>query len=110
MVTFLSFIIMFVGLMPFFGEKFFVPNKGMGYAIVLIILGAIILFAGAVNTLLIGTEKFFLILQGILLAGAGLLTFYPDILTFIPKEGPIYAGIIILIGVLGLVYGLLGVG
>lgn len=110
MITFLSALIIFTGLMPLLGEEFFIPTAGIGYSIVLIILGAIILFAGAINTLLIGLEKFFLILQGILLVLVGLIKFFPAILPFLPNEGPLYAGTIIIIGGVGLAYGILGMG
>lgn len=110
MISFLSAVIVFAGIIPFFGENFPIPNKGTGYSIVLIMLGIIIIVLSIINKLLMGLEKFVLIIQGLLLAGAAILPFFSDLLTFIPREGFLYAGIIILIGALGLIYGLLGMG
>lgn len=110
MITFLSAIIVFLGIIPFLGENFPIPNKGYGYSIILVGLGILIIIASVINNLLMGFEKFVLILQGILIGGIALLPFLPTILIFLPREGPLYAVMIIIVGVLGLIYGVLGMG
>ena len=77
---------------------------------VLIIAGIIIMLAALMNSLLMGIEKFFMVSQGILLIGVALLQFIPSLLTFLPREGFLYAGMVIVIGAIGLLYGLMGMG
>jgi hypothetical protein len=108
MISFLSALIIFLGIIPFLGEKFFIPNKGTAYLIVLIIGGIIAVILAFVNTLMTGIEKFFLILQGVLIlliAARGLI---PSFLAFLPISFIPFA--VIVVGLIGLIYGLIGMG
>lgn len=107
MISLLSFVIVFFGFMHFF-NGFFLPTKGDGYSISLVILGIIVIAMSIINKLLLGLERFFLIIQGILLICVGLLVFFPAMLPLVPREGIAYAGIVLAIGAAGLAYGLMG--
>ena len=91
-----------------FSEKFPIPHKGAGYSIVLIIGGGIIIALGFINQLLMGPERFFLVIEGALVIIAGMLGFVPKFLAFLPREGILFAGMVMLVGAAGLLYGLLG--
>ena len=109
MITFLSALIVFLGIIPFFGS-FPIPNKGTGYSIVLIIFAVLVIAAALMNSLLMGLEKFFLLVEGVAVMIVAILPLLPGLLTFLPREGPLYAGIVIIVGAIGLIYGLLGMG
>jgi hypothetical protein len=109
MISFLSLVIILAGVIHFF-DKFFLPTKGAGYSIVLLVLGIILLGSSFVNQLLLGLEKFFLVIQAILLIGIAILPFFTTFLTFLPREGFLYAGMVILVGAIGFIYGILGMG
>ena len=108
MVSFLSALIIFIGAIPFFGEGFIIPNTGMGYSLILIGVGILIIIAAIVNGLLMMLEKTFLIFQGLMLCFMGALALLPDFFPFIPTEGIVYSVIIIAIGLAGLVFGFVG--
>ena len=107
MISLLSLLVVFLGALPFLPLKF-LPSSGMGYNIILAVAGVLIVVAGFVNNLLVGLEKFVVIMQGTLVFLLGLLRWLPTFLAFVPREGPIYSIIVIAIGGLGLAYGLLG--
>ena len=109
MISFLSLIIMAAGVLHFF-DKFFIPSKGIGYSIVLIILGIVLLASAILNNMLMGFERFFIGVQAVLLIGIANVPFFPTLLTFLPREGPFYAAIVIIIGLIGFLYGILGMG
>ena len=77
---------------------------------VLIITGIIVMLAAIMNSLLMGLEKFFLVMQGGLIIFIAVLQFFPSLLPFLPREGILYAGMVIAVGVIGILYGLLGMG
>ncbi len=108
MITFLSALIVFFGIIPFFAEDAILPTSGFLYPIYLIVLGIIIIGLGILNSLLIGFERLFVYLQGGLLIVVGLLFFVPTVLSWFPREGPMYAGAVLILGGIGLLYGLLG--
>jgi hypothetical protein len=108
--TLLSLVVIFLGIIPFFGEKFFIPNKGMGYAIILILGGIIILVLAITNNMLMGVEKFVLALESGLLIVVGLIAFFPALLPIIPRDSIWQSIIIIAAGVGGVVYGFIGIG
>ncbi len=107
--SFLSALIVFLGIIHFL-DTFPLPNKGAGYSIVLISFAILVIISSFLNNLLIGIEKFFLVIQGLAILGIATLPLLPNILTFMPREGPIYAGMIIIVGAIGIVYGFMGVG
>ncbi|MBD3164478.1 hypothetical protein GF323_04710 [Candidatus Woesearchaeota archaeon] len=107
MVSIMSALIIAAGILHFF-DNLFIPTKDMGYSAVLIVLGVVLIASSIVNKLLIGFERFFLFVQGILLIGVAVLPFFSALLPVIPKQGPVYAGMVIIIGAIGLLYGVLG--
>ena len=110
MVSFLSALIAFIGIIPLFGENFFIPNSGVGYSIVLMALGILVIIAAIINGLLMMLEKAFLIFQGVLLVIVAILPLLPEAFSFLPTQGMVYSIIIIIIGGIGLIYGLIGMG
>ena len=110
MITILSALIIFFGIIPFFGEKFIIPNQGNGYAIVIAVLGVLLIVSAFMNNLLMGIEKFFLIIQALLLLGIALLRFFPAVLAFMPREGFLYPAMVIVVGAIGFIYGFVGMG
>ena len=109
MITFLSAIVIFLGIIPFF-STFFIPNKGVGYSVVLIIVGLVILIAAIANSFLVGLEKAFLSLEGILVALVGFKALFPSLMVFLPATGLILPTIIIVIGAAFFIYGVIGMG
>jgi hypothetical protein len=110
MITFFSILIIFAGLIPFFGDKFPIPNKGAAYSVVLLIFSVLMIVLSFVNRLLFGIERFVIIIQGLLLIGVSILPYFPALFTFIPRDGFLHSLVIIIIGAIGLVYGLMGMG
>ncbi|MBR9699358.1 hypothetical protein GOV09_02790 [Candidatus Woesearchaeota archaeon] len=108
MVTLLSAIIIIAGLFPILGENSPFPLVGNAYYIALAIVGLVVIIMGIQNKLLMAFEKFFLVLQGIIVLGLALLPFFPALFSTLPRTGVLYAGIIIIVGAIGLLYGLKG--
>ncbi|MDO8480601.1 MAG: hypothetical protein Q7S65_02160 [Nanoarchaeota archaeon] len=107
MISLLSAVVVFLGVAPLVHLKF-IPSGGIGYSVVLALLGVLIVVAGFVNNLLVGLEKFVVIMQGALVLLLGLLRWLPTFLAFIPREGTLFPIVVIVVGGLGLVYGLFG--
>jgi hypothetical protein len=110
MISFLSLFIIFAGLLPFIGDKIHLPAKGTAYAFILIGLSIAIMVLAIINNMLMGLEKFILFIQGALVLIMAVKSFLPTLLPFIPVEGALYGIIIILIGLAGFIYGVLGMG
>jgi len=109
MISFLSLIVVALGVFPFI-PNLPLPNSGTGYAVILASAGVTLIVAAIFNNLLIGLEKFFLGVEGAVIVIIASLPWLPGFLTFLPREGPFYAVMIIIAGAMGLFYGLLGMG
>ncbi len=109
MISFLSILIIVAGALHFF-ENLPIPTKGTGYSIVLLVMGILILAASFMNQLLLGFERFFLVIQSAALIFVAILPFFGAILPFLPREGLSYSALVILIGIAGLAYGVTGMG
>lgn len=109
MISLLSILVIFIGAIPFI-PNFPIPKQGPSYSIILIAAGIFLILIAIINQLLVGLEKFMLFIMGaalIFLAGLALL---PNLFPVLPHQGFLYSGMIILVGVIGLVYGIIGMG
>ena len=115
MITFLGILIILAGLLPLLGSIGIMPNsaitKAPGYQFVIITIGIIALIYGAFNSLLFGFEKFATISIALLTLLGGIIPFLQNFLpALIPTSGPLYSIIIIVIGIIGLIYGFVALG
>jgi hypothetical protein len=117
MMVFLSILIILAGILPFIGKDGLgivpaaVPTTAPGYSFIIIAVGFIALIYGVMNKMMIGTEKFVTFSIGLVTILGGLLPFIKSFVPIaIPTAGPLYSGIIILIGAIGLIYGASTIG
>ncbi|MBT4540130.1 hypothetical protein HOC35_01325 [Candidatus Woesearchaeota archaeon] len=108
-ITLIGMITILAGILPFVGNFIGIPSsviEGIGYSILIMVIGIIGLLYGFMSMALIGVSKFMMICLGLLTVLGGIV---PLIINFIPvnipTSGPIYSGVIILIGIAGLAYG-----
>ena len=115
MITVLGILIILAGLLPLLGSTGIMPNsaitKAPGYQFVIITIGIIGLIYGAFNSLLFGFEKFATIAIALLTILGGVIPFLQNFMpALIPTSGPLYSVIIIIIGIIGLIYGFIALG
>ena len=117
MITILGLLIVFAGAIPFLGADSLnvlpesIPSSGMGYSILIMVIGAVGLVYGIINKMIMGAERVITIIIGLLTALGGVLPLISEFVpAFIPTTGPIYSGIIIIVGLIGFVYGVMGTG
>lgn len=117
MITILSILILLAGVLPFLGVEGIniipntIPTKGMGYSTIVIIIGVIGVAYGFLNKMVMGFERFVTIAIGLLTVLGGILpVLSSSIPDFIPTAGPLYYGLIIILGLVGLVYGVMSLG
>jgi len=115
MITVLGIIIVMAGILPFLGSEGInilpqsIPTKGFGYSAIIIFVGVSGIIYGVANSMILGMEKFVTIAVSILTVFGGMLPFLGN-LTPIPASGNIYYGIIIVIGLIGILYGIISSG
>ncbi len=112
MMILLGILIILAGVLPFLGKGGLgiipdsVPIKAPGYSFIIVTVGIIGLIYGVMNHMLFGVEKFVTISLGLMTILGGILPFIKNYIEIaVPTTGPIYSGIIILIGIIGLIYG-----
>ena len=115
MITVLGILIILAGILPFLGNLGIIPStipvEKPGYQFIIITIGILGLIYGFFNSLLFGFEKFVTISIALLTILGGILPFLQNFLpAFIPVTGPIYSGLIIVIGIIGLIYGFIALG
>ena len=117
MITIISILIILAGILPFLGENGLgiispaIPTSGIGYSILVICVGVFGLIYAIVNRLLMGPERFVTICLALLTIMGGILPFTSELIKIpLPTSGPLYSGLIILIGAIGLVYGVIAIG
>ena len=115
MITVLGILIILAGLLPLLGSIGIMPNsaitKAPGYQFVIITIGIIGLIYGAFNSLLFGFEKFATISIALMTILGGIIPFLQSFMpSIIPTTGPLYSIIIIIIGIIGLIYGFIALG
>lgn len=110
-VVFIGLLTILAGILPFAssfvdGMPAFVA-EGIGYSVLIIIIGALGLAYGFLSMTVMGAQKAMIIFLGLLTLFGGVVplisNMLPDVL---PTTGPLYSAIIIIIGVIGLTYGL----
>tara|TARA_Y100000310_G_C20511594_1_gene729157 strand:- start:575 stop:937 length:363 start_codon:yes stop_codon:yes gene_type:complete len=117
MITVLGLLIILAGAIPFLGADSLnvlpgsIPSSGMNYAIIIIVIGALGLVYGFINKMIMGAERIITIIIGLLTVLGGILPLISELVpAFIPTSGPVYSGIIIIVGLIGFVYGVMGMG
>lgn len=114
--VFISILIILAGILPFLGPKGLkiLPNiitTTPGYSFVIIAVGFISLIYGIMNKMIFGAEKFVIFSIGLMTILGGILPFIQNYIPkILPTEGPLYAGMIILIGIIGFIYGASTIG
>lgn len=115
MISILGVLIILAGVLPFLSNLGIlpasIPTSKPGYQVIIISIGIIGLVYGVFNSLLFGFEKFVTIAIALLMILVGILPFIQNYIPeIIPTAGPIYSGIIIVIGVIGMIYGFFALG
>jgi len=115
MITVLGILIILAGILPILSNigllPASIPTEKPGYQFIIIAVGVLGLIYGLFNSLLFGFEKFVTISIGLLTVLGGILPFIQNFIpAFLPTTGPLYSGIIIIIGVIGLIYGFVALG
>ena len=108
MIVFIGLLTMLAGVLPFFDGFGIVPFSGPVYSGIIILIG-VIAFWYAVKTFgLWGSQKFITAVLALLIIFGGLIPFLVStklVPNTVPSSGPVYSGIIILIGVIAVIYG-----
>ncbi len=115
MITIIGILIILAGVLPFLSNIGILPSnipvEKPGYQFIIIAVGVIGLLYGVFNSYLFGTEKFITIGIALLTVLGGILPFIQNFVpAVIPTTGPLYSGIIIVIGVIGMIYGFIALG
>ena len=115
MITVLGILITLAGILPFLSNVGIlpaaIPVQKPGYQFIIVAVGIIGLLYGAMNSMLFGTEKFVTIAIGLLTILGGILPFIQNFVpAAIPTSGPVYSIIIIVIGIVGIIYGFVALG
>lgn len=115
MITIIGIMITLAGILPFL-KNFgllpqVVPTDGAYYSIVIIAVGALGLIYGIINRMIMGVERVVTVSLAALTILGGVLPLISSLIpNFIPTSGPFYSAIIIVIGVIGVIYGVLALG
>ncbi len=110
MITVLGILIILAGILPFLSNMGILPTavpvQKPGYQFIIITIGILGLLYGAMNSMLFGTEKFVTMALALLTILGGILPFIQNFVpAIIPTSGILYSGLIIVIGVVGVIYG-----
>ena len=109
-ITLLGLITVLAGVLPFIGNFVNLPAAvigGVGYSLLISVIGILGMLYGFISISLIGETKFVMISLGLITLLGGIIPFVSNLIPpGIPTSGPIYSGVIILIGVIGFFYGL----
>lgn len=116
-IVILSLLIILAGILPFLGEDGLgllpksIPTSGIAYSTIVIIIGAVSIVYALSNKMVIGLEKMVTITIGLLTVLGGVWPFIKEsLIPVIPASGPSYSIVLIIIGILGLVYGFAHLG
>lgn len=115
MITVLGILIVLAGVLPILSSLGLlpaaIPAEKPGYQFIVIAVGVIGLIYGVMNSMLFGTEKYVTIAIGILTILGGILPFIQNFVPAgIPTSGLLYSAMIIVIGIVGMVYGFIAMG
>ena len=113
----LSLLIILAGILPFFGKEGLailpetIPTSGVTYSTIIIIIGAVGIVYALFFKMIMGLEKTVTIAIGLLTILGGVLPFIKETLPIaLPTSGPAYSIIIVVIGIIGLIYGFMSLG
>src|SRR3989338_7366026 len=115
MITILGVIIILAGILPFLSHLGIlpaaIPIEKPGYQFIIVAVGIIGLLYGVMNSMLFGTEKFVTIAIALLTILGGILPFIQNFVpAAIPTSGPVYSITIVVIGIIGMIYGFIALG
>ena len=115
MITIIGILVVLAGILPFLDNFGILPEnipvEKPGYQFIIIAVGIIGLLYGIMNSMLFGAEKFVTISLALLTILGGILPFIQNFVpAIIPVSGPLYSGLIIVIGVIGMIYGFIALG
>lgn len=115
MIVMLGILIILAGILPFLSNFGILPSnipvEKPGYQFIIIAVGIVGLIYGFLNSMLFGTEKFVTIALALLTVLGGILPFIQNFVpAIIPTSGPLYSGVIIAIGAIGMIYGFIALG
>ena len=115
MISVLGILIILAGILPFLSNfgiiPASIPTEKPGYQFIIITIGILGLIYGLFNNLIFGFEKLATISIALLTVLGGVLPFLQNFLpAIIPTSGPLYSGLIIVIGIIGLIYGFIAMG
>ncbi len=115
MISVLGILIVLAGVLPFLANfgilPSFIPATQPGYQFIIIAIGILGLIYGFFNSYLFGAEKMITISIALLTVLGGILPFIQNFLpAIIPTSGPLYSGVIVVIGVIGMIYGFIALG
>ena len=115
MITVLGILIILAGILPFLSNMGIlpaaIPVEKPGYQFIIVAVGILGLLYGVMKSMLFGTEKFVTIAIALLTILGGILPFIQNFVpAIIPTSGPVYSIIIIVIGIIGMIYGFVALG
>lgn len=112
-ITVIGILTVLAGILPMVSPLLpsFVPTTSPGYQFLIITIGILGLLYASFNSMLFGTEKFVTISLALLTIVGGVLPFIQNFVPLgLPITGILYSGIIVLIGVVGIIYGFMALG
>lgn len=115
MIIVLGLLIILAGVLPFLSNfgllPAAIPADKPGYQFIIIAVGIIGLIYSVMNSMLFGTEKFVTIAIALLTILGGILPFIQNFVPAgIPTSGLLYSAMIIVIGIIGMIYGFIALG
>lgn len=115
MIMIIGILIILAGVLPFLSNLGVLPSsipvEKPGYQFIIIAIGIIGLLYGIFNSYLFGSEKFITIAIALLTVLGGILPFIQNFVpAVIPTSGYLYSGLIVVIGVIGMIYGFIALG
>ena len=115
MISVLGILIILAGVLPLISDfgilPDFVPVEQPGYQFVIIAVGILGLLYAVFNSMLFGSEKFITMAIALLTILGGILPFIQNYVPeIIPTSGLLYSVLIIIIGIIGLIYGFIAMG
>ena len=115
MIAIIGVLIILAGVLPFIDTFGFlpeiIPTEKPTYQFIIIAVGVAGLLYGFLNPMIFSTEKFIVISLALLTVLGGILPFIQNFLpAVIPTSGILYSGLIIVIGIIGIIYGFIALG
>jgi len=107
-IVFIGMLTILAGVLPFFNGFGMVPFSGPVYSGMIILIGFIALWYAVKTFGLWASQKFIVSVLALLIILGGIVPFLVSmklIPSTVPSSGPVYSGIIILIGIIAVLYG-----